>query len=55
MWDFGDCMLKTRIEYMDGHPYLVFDGGATTLNALTASWVLVNKKKSRFANSKAVF
>lgn len=48
-------MLKARVEYMDGRPYLVFDVGATTLNALKTSWVLVNEKKSRFANSKAVF
>ncbi len=48
-------MLKTRVEYVDRHSYLILDVGATTLNALKAGWVLVDEKESGFTNSKAVF
>ena len=48
-------MLKTRVEDVDYHSYLVFDVRATTFNALTTNWVSVDDKESGSANAQTVF
>lgn len=48
-------MLKTKVQDVDCHSYVVFNVGATAFNALTASWVLVDQKESGPGNAQTVF